>query len=83
MYTIKGSTYVCFQYIFTDEENRHIFTTRDYGTNVLKRVVPFKPAKILIHKTNYKLVLGMDNSPSGNGKVRFPSWQGEVFIMTW
>ena len=61
--------YVIFQYIFTDEVHRHIFTTRDYGKTISRQMVPFKPTKILFHKTNFSLVLGWDNSEDGTGDV--------------
>ncbi|XP_053408510.1 sortilin-related receptor-like isoform X2 [Mercenaria mercenaria] len=68
-------------YIFADENSRFIFTTRDYGRTIFKKMVPFKPTKILFHKSYYSLVLGMDDSSTGDGMLYLSknfgeSWQG-------
>ena len=49
-----------------DEDHQYLFATTNFGEKVTGVMLPFKPKKLLLHKRNFELVLGMDdNDPEG------------------
>lgn len=64
-----------FQYMFTDEHSNFIFTTQDYGRTVSSVLVPFKPTKLMFHKTKCSYVLGMNYNPTGSSDVSRSNYQ--------
>ena len=55
--------------MFTDEENKYIFATRDYGETFTRTRVDFKPEVVSFHKSDYKKILAMDKGVAGTGQV--------------
>jgi len=65
-------------YVFVDVLNNALFTTVDYGKTIVQRTLSFSPREILMHPTDYNIILARDNMDSS---LRL--WLSTDFGATW